>query len=85
MMLMKQTFTLAILISIIVISEENHDNIISFLDDETQQNTNITCFCIGDEKCDTHSRTCRITNPDHACYESWTKYPYDVTIHLSAG
>ncbi|UJR09198.1 hypothetical protein I4U23_013446 [Adineta vaga] len=81
----RQMCVLAILIFIIVVRGENYDNSISFFDDDVQQNINLTCLCIGDENCDLNSRTCRITHSDHACYESWTRYMYDETIHVTAG
>jgi len=83
--MIRYTFILAILISIIAISEENPDDIISLLVDGTQQKLNITCFCTEDEQCDSGSRTCRITHPDHACYESWTKELNEDKFRVTAG
>jgi len=74
-----------ILILLIVVSKESHDDPVSILVDGIQPYTNITCLCTEDEQCDLNTRTCRITHPDHACYESWTKESGDNTIHLTAG
>lgn len=82
---MKQALALAFLIFIFVVNGENYDNSISLFDDDTPKNTNITCFCTGDENCDGNSSTCRITHPDHACYEVWSKYPGEEIIHITAG
>ena len=83
--MIRQVFILSILISLIVISQGYHDNIVSSIVDDTQQKTNITCLCTSDEQCDTNTSTCRLTDPDNACYESWTKAPYDNAIQLVAG
>lgn len=86
--MIRHTIVLVILISIIVASKENHNDIISLLVDGTQQKINITCLCTEDEDeqiCDLNSGTCRITNPDHVCYESWTKQSNEDTIRVTAG
>ncbi|CAF2768069.1 unnamed protein product [Rotaria sp. Silwood2] len=83
--MIKKIFILTILICLTVISQENHDDIVSVLIDGTQQRTNTTCFCTEDEKCDSNTQTCRLTHLDHACYESWTKEPNDDSIHVTAG
>jgi hypothetical protein len=83
--MIRQVFILSILISLIVISQGYYDNIVSSIVDGTQQKTNITCLCTSDEQCDSNTSTCRLTHPDHVCYESWSKQPYDNIIHLTAG
>ncbi|CAF1057247.1 unnamed protein product [Rotaria sp. Silwood1] len=83
--MIKKIFVLTILICLTVISQENYDDIVSFLIDGTQRRTNITCLCTKDEKCDSNTETCRLTHVNHVCYESWTKDPYDNTIHVTAG
>ena len=83
--MIRQALLFTIFIPLIVIGEENYGDIVSFLVDGTQQKTNITCLCTEDEQCDSSDRTCRITHPDHACYESWTKLTDGNTIQLTAG
>ncbi|CAF3979023.1 unnamed protein product [Rotaria sordida] len=83
--MIKNIFILTILICLTVISQENHDDSVSFLIDGTRQRTNITCLCTEDENCDSNTRTCRLTHVDHACYESWTKESNDDMIHVTAG
>lgn len=78
-------FSILLLISIVVSSEANSDDIISGIVNDIEQPTNITCFCTEDEQCDANTRTCRLTHPDHACYESWTKELHDPHIQVTAG
>jgi hypothetical protein len=83
--MIRYIFILTILISLIIVSKENHDNIVSVLVDEIQQETNITCLCTENEQCDLNTRTCRLKHSDHACYESWSKELGDNTIEVTAG
>lgn len=86
--MMRHAFVLLILIFTFVVvvgSEDGNDKSLSVLHADIQPNTNLTCFCTGDETCDANSHSCRITHEDHACYESWTKDPYDHSVHLTAG
>ncbi|CAM4805785.1 unnamed protein product [Rotaria magnacalcarata] len=83
--MIKKTLLLIIVISVTAINEENHDYIVSILVDGTQQKTNIACLCTDDEQCDSNTRTCRLTDPDYVCYETWTKENSDNSIHLMAG
>lgn len=83
--MIKELFLLVILISVTVISEENHDDFLSALIDGTQHETNVTCLCTEDDGCDANSQTCRLTHPSHVCYESWTKEANDDTIYVAAG
>ncbi|CAF0921387.1 unnamed protein product [Adineta ricciae] len=82
---MKQALAFAFLIFIFVVNGEIYDNSISLFADDTPKNTNITCFCTGEENCDVNSPTCRITHSDQVCYEVWSKYPGEETIHVTAG
>jgi len=83
--MIKFTFIFTILILLIGVSKGDHDNIVSSLVDEIQEQINITCLCTKDEKCDLNSGTCRLNHSDQACYESWTKELSDNTIHVTAG
>ncbi|CAF3229966.1 unnamed protein product [Rotaria socialis] len=83
--MIKSTLLLIIVISVTVISEENHDDTVSIPIDGTQQKINIACLCTEDEQCDSNTRTCRLTHPEHVCYETWTKENSDNSIHLTAG
>lgn len=71
-------------ISLTVVSQEHHDNYISQTIDGNQREINRTCYCTQDEQCDSNTSTCRITNTDHVCYESWTKTA-DSDVLVTAG
>jgi hypothetical protein len=81
----RQTFILTILLSLIIISQGSFDDLFSLLNDDTQPKPNITCLCTQNEKCDSNTRTCRLIEPYHNCYQTWTKEPNDDTIILTAG
>src|SRR5262245_60363280 len=83
--MIRYLFILSILILLIIFSKESHDGTVSDIVDGLQQQTNITCLCTEDEKCDSNTRTCRLTHPDHACYEQWSKELGDDTIQVTAG
>lgn len=78
--MIKSSFIL-ILIFTGIFAEDNAVDILN----EIEQSTNITCLCTEDEQCDANTRTCRLTHPDHACYESWTKELHDRSIQVTAG
>jgi hypothetical protein len=79
--MIREIFIFTILISLIIVSEENQNDIVSVL----QQQVNITCLCTPDEQCEGNTNTCRLTHEDHACYESWSKEFGDTTIQHTAG
>ena len=56
----------------------------SFIDD-TQESIDVTCLCQNDENCDSRTNTCRITNSDYACFESWSVDIGNHGIRLAAG
>src|SRR5690242_6663335 len=73
--MIRYIFILSILISLIIVSKESHDDTVSDRVNGPQQQTNqtnITCLCT-DKDCDSNTQTCRLTHPDHTCYESWRK------------
>lgn len=79
------TFISIILISTVVFGDDNADDILSDIANGIERQMNITCLCTEDEQCDANTRTCRLTHPDHACYESWTKEMHDPLIQVTAG
>jgi hypothetical protein len=79
------TFIFTILISIVVLTKENHDDTVSGIVNGIQEQTNITCLCTEGEECDSNTRTCRLNHSDHACYESWSKELDEPNIQLTAG
>jgi len=83
--MIRYTFILSILILLIVVSKESDNDSVSILVDGVQQQINITCLCTEDEQCESNTRTCRLTHPDHVCYESWSNEFSDNTIQLTAG
>ena len=81
----KSIFLFSILISIVVLGEDNPNDIVSRTIDGTQALSNVTCRCTEDEQCDLNSRTCQLKHSDHACYQSWSKEIEQSSVQVSAG
>ena len=68
-----------------VIREDEEKSDVARLVNNVEPTANITCLCTADEMCDDGLTTCRLTHPDHRCYQSWTVDAGDHSIHLTAG
>lgn len=75
---------LLLLTTAIVISEDVPGGDSALILNGTEPAINITCLCIDDTICD-GSRTCKLSHPDHRCYESWRLRPDEEAVHVNAG
>lgn len=84
-MINHQYFYIVLIFLSILRQTKQQSDIVSNIVNDVPQEKNITCLCMGDEKCDKFTNTCRLTNPEHSCYQSWTKHTGEPDIELIAG
>ena len=80
-----QVCLLTLVTTAAVIRQDDDKSDVARVVNNVEPMVNMTCLCIADGICEPGTTTCRLTHPDHRCYQSWAAEASDHSIHLTAG